>query len=613
MDRSGLAALAVLLLLPGPVTAQWPQFHADALHTGAAWQAFSAVPERWWSADLGSPIEASPVVADGRVFVGTLAGTLHAFDAVVGRQLWSFNASSPIVGSPAVGGGVVYLVTSAGKLFALDAATGELRLRAGKGDPDPGPSLNSPALHEGRLYVTTEAGAIIAYNLQTLTKDWEHLASQEREGHLVTAATNTTAAVYGCRDRGWVAKPLRSSPMVAFNKVFAGGDMHFLFALDEFGLGGADAGKTRGAWAQNSTTGGLACRQSLMPELGDVVRASPAADLRNQLVIVASYDNTVRAYQALDGAEKWRYTLSYGGRDARVIATPAVVDGRAYVAALNGRLYALETTTTAPFVREAWNFTAGEALWSSPAVVDGKVLFGGDDETLYMLNASDGKELWRVRLGGDLRAGPAVSGGVVYAASMDGTLHAYGGAKPALAELVLAGIGMPANVTNGTEALVAVHVENHGTVAAPGTQATLRIGNESWSQSVPPLQPGERTTLTFAWTPGPGEHTLSASVDEARAVREFDVANNQRSTLARAEEPASDPVAAEMDAQLAAILEQEAAEEAAAEAEESPPAPAGGFDPLLLAIPGAIVAVGVGLFIARKKGLLPQLQYIPRK
>lgn len=535
-----LPVLPALLLLASLAQAatEWPQFHADALHTGAVTSDFAPPRDRWWSQSTGGPIEGSPVVSDGRVFVGSTDGKLYAFDAISGSPLWVFDAGGPISGTPALSGGILYVVTNDGKLFALDAVTGKKRLVAGEGSPHPGATRTSPSIHEGRLYITTEGGSAIAYSLQTLTKDWEYSPTQEKVSYIKTPATNTTAAVWDCRDIGFTPKPIRSSPAVFDDKVFFGSDMHFLFAIDEFGLGGAKAGQTRGAWPVNGTEG-AACLQSRIPEVGDVIRASPASDAQNNLVIVPSYDNTVRAYQVTDGLLKWTYNVAWAGRDSRVISTPAVHQGKVYFGSFNGRFYALETIAASPYVRELWNFTAGDAIWSSPAVSNGLVAFGADDETVYVLDASNGQEKWRFRIGGDVRSSPAIwaggvagtpiAGGLLYAGGSDGILYAFGGPKPPLPDLLIGGIDYPKDPLplNG-DVDVKVSVRNAGNGSSPATELKLFIdGALASTQPLIALAPGENTTLTYVWHVPQGNHTLRAVVDPAGLSREFDRGNNE--------------------------------------------------------------------------------------
>lgn len=534
-----------LLLAASAQAAEWPQFRADALHSGAVESQFALPTDRWWSQSTGGPIEGSPVVSDGRVFVGSTDGKVYAFDAISGSPLWKYDVSSPISGTPALSGGILYVVANDGKMFALDAVTGKQRLSAGMGSPPPGATRTSPALHEGRLYVGTEEGVLVAYNLQTLTKDWEFRVSEESEAYqIVGSPTNATS--FNCRPR-FAASAIRSSPAIFDDRVYFGSDSHALFAVDEFGLGGSQSGKTRGAWTGTSlytcsgatttgTGGTLLPLAPLYPMLGDVIRASPAIDPVNKLVIVASYDNTVRAFDIATGAQKWNYSVAESGRDSRVISTPAIAGGKVFFGSFNGKFYAL--TSTASSVSQAWNFTAGDAIWSSPAVSNNLVAFGADDETIYVLDATNGEKKWSQRVGGDVRSSPAIwtgeylgqpiTGGVLYVGGSDGILYAFGGAKPPLPDLKVRNITYPTPPPLDGDADIVVEVVNAGNSTAPATEMKLFINDALAStQPVLALAPGEVANLTYRWHVTAGEHNLKAQVDPAGLSREFDRANNE--------------------------------------------------------------------------------------
>lgn len=71
-----------------------------------------------------------------------------------------------------------------------------------------------------------------------------------------------------------------------------------------------------------------------------------------------------------------------------------------------------------------WTFQTGEAIVSSPTVIDGTVYCGSSDNFLYAVEAESGKQKWKFDAHGDVSSSPAVSGGLVYIVSLDGKLYA---------------------------------------------------------------------------------------------------------------------------------------------------------------------------------------------
>ena len=77
-------------------------------------------------------------------------------------------------------------------------------------------------------------------------------------------------------------------------------------------------------------------------------------------------------------------------------SSPAVVNGVVYVGSDDNNVYALNATTGA----KLWNYTTGGAVDSSPAVANGIVYVGSDDHNVYALNATTGAKLWNYTTGG---------------------------------------------------------------------------------------------------------------------------------------------------------------------------------------------------------------------
>jgi hypothetical protein len=218
-------------------------------------------------------------------------------------------------------------------------------------------------------------------------------------------------------------------------------------------------------------------------------------------------------------------------------------NGRVYVGSLNGKLYALDTIATAPYVHEAWNFTAGNAIWSSPALANGFVAFGADDRSVYVLNASDGALRWTARTAGDVRAPLAIEGSTLYVASGDGVLHAFGGALPPLADLAVGNVTLPDPLRAGPVS-VQVEVRNVGTLAAPATTLTLWAdGNLSAlaSQAVPPIPAGANATVMLPWNASVGNHTLDVLADAFHAARQANRANDHANATALVLPPPKPP------------------------------------------------------------------------
>jgi len=122
--------------------------------------------------------------------------------------------------------------------------------------------------------------------------------------------------------------------------------------------------------------------------------------------------------------ELWRFTTGGG-----VSTTPAIANGIVYFGSDDDNLYAIDAVTG----KEKWRFDTGGAIYqqggiqysSSPAVVNGVVYVASLDRNLYAIDAITGKEKWRSGIGYKvLESSPVVANGIVYVGSDSTNLHA---------------------------------------------------------------------------------------------------------------------------------------------------------------------------------------------
>lgn len=199
-------------------------------------------------------------------------------------------------------------------------------------------------------------------------------------------------------------------------------------------------------------------RQNLKLEFqfstGDDTDAAVVVNRNGYLFVAAQCDyggdNRTRLYK-LDpnvGLKNWRKAILWkrtfeaypqkGGPgfednlDAGILGTPALGPGpdgepeaRLYVGVATrpgkeGWLLCLDSRTGTTI----WAARYGAHVWSSPVVVDGKVLLADASGNLRCHRARDGKELWRKALGGTIESTPVVWKGWIYVGARDGYFYA---------------------------------------------------------------------------------------------------------------------------------------------------------------------------------------------
>ncbi len=100
----------------------------------------------------------------------------------------------------------------------------------------------------------------------------------------------------------------------------------------------------------------------------------------------------------------------------------------------------------------AWKHYAGAPIYSTPAVVNGKVVFGSDGSEVRAVFLASGRLVWVFSSNGLVRASPVVSNGRVYVGSLNGSFYALNESTGELIWEFAAGkaIRGAATVANGT-------------------------------------------------------------------------------------------------------------------------------------------------------------------
>jgi PQQ-like domain len=165
LGSSGVGLESIPALTAPAITAannaDWPQLGHDPQRSNATPQAVSGPYRfywRWTSVPLASRIQ--PVVANNRLFIGSLTGRMYALDAGYDAQggsprtLWQHDLGSPIRAGAAVDGDIVVVGVHHGMIYGLDAATGLQRWSFATA----GAILSAPLISAGVAYIGSADG-----------------------------------------------------------------------------------------------------------------------------------------------------------------------------------------------------------------------------------------------------------------------------------------------------------------------------------------------------------------------------------------------------------------------------------------------------------------------
>lgn len=196
------ASLSALLAGAAPGS-DWPTVRGNPRRDGRTEDCveppYAKAWARWWPGEsMATRVEA--IVAEGRVFVGTQAGRLHALDAASGEDIWTFEADGPILHSPVCSEGAVFCATaSPGRtVYRLAAADGRVAFAARGG---PGGFSASPLVFEGRVLIGGRDGVFRALDAATGAVVWTYQAG----GPIRTTAAAAEGRVFCASEdlRAW--------------------------------------------------------------------------------------------------------------------------------------------------------------------------------------------------------------------------------------------------------------------------------------------------------------------------------------------------------------------------------------------------------------------------
>jgi outer membrane protein assembly factor BamB len=361
---------------------------SDATGLPAEWDTDTGLNVKWVAA-LGSASYGNPVVADGKIFIGTNnelmrapdvagdKGIVMAFRESDGEFLWQMVHDKlesgqvndwpfqGICSSPTVDGDRLYYVSNRGEVVALDTEgflDGENdglftdEVRAGEVDGDVVWSFDmigqldvfphnmtssSPAVYEDLVIVNTSNG-------------------RDEEGHLPSPhAPDLIALDKHTGELVWRASPLGeqilhgqwSSPAVA---EIDGGRLHAIDATQ------------RG----NVTESGLVWR------VEEIRRSLSTAAIHDGLLYLADFSGFFRCFDVSTGEEVWMYDTF-----AAVWGSPLVADNKVYLGDEDGDVIVLRAGRE---MEELAEMNLGNAVYGAPVVAN-SVLYINTRSQLYAL------------------------------------------------------------------------------------------------------------------------------------------------------------------------------------------------------------------------------------
>jgi outer membrane protein assembly factor BamB len=121
-----------------------------------------------WRFDA-QPIESSPLLRNGKLYVGSWDGNVYAIDAKTGKRVWAHQTGDRVNNSAAYLKGRIYIANDSGTLYALNAGSGRLAWSASDATEF---FYAAPVAAYGRIYIGSTDGTMYAYGAKTGNLLW---------------------------------------------------------------------------------------------------------------------------------------------------------------------------------------------------------------------------------------------------------------------------------------------------------------------------------------------------------------------------------------------------------------------------------------------------------
>ena len=335
--------------------------------------------------------------------------------------LWTHKTGGPVKSSAAIAHGKVFIGSDDKQVHCIDLKTGKaVWTFATQGEIE-----SSPLVLDGLVFKTTAEGRHYGPMVYVGSSDGHLYALDADNGKLMWKFQTEDKILGG---PNWVSAPDGKSKWV-----LAGSYDYRLYCFD------ALTGKTNWTYETGNYINGtpavadgktvfggcdallhvisLKDGQKIKEvDAGAYIAGSGAFEANR--FYVGHYENEFLCADLESGQMKWKFK----DRAFPYFSSPALTQDRVVFGGRDKRLHCVRKDTG----EEIWSFSTRGKVDSSPVVTGDKVVVGSEDGNLYMVNLADGNEVWSYEIGQPITSSPAVINNLVVIGSEDGNVYAFG-------------------------------------------------------------------------------------------------------------------------------------------------------------------------------------------
>lgn len=350
-----------------------------------------------------APATAWPIFRGTRGLSGVAAGSLPEAPEL----LWTFEAGGAITSSPVIAGGRVYFGSDDYKLYCLDALSGEALWSFPTEDMIEAP----PTVVEETVYIGSNDFFFYAINAATGEQRWK-----VETGDKILGAANSLETDEGL----CIVVGSYDSSLYGFDA--ATGKERWKYTTDNYinGTPAIDGDLTcfGGCDAILHVVSVSTGERFAAIDLGPESHVAGSAAIEDGRAYFGHYGNQFICLDLVTGETLWHYD---NPRHA-FFSSPALSEDRVVFGGRDKLLHCVAKEDGAPL----WTFRTGRKVDSSPVICGEEVVFGSGDGRLYILDLASGEERWSYDIGKALISSPAVASGKIYIGCNDSKLYVFG-------------------------------------------------------------------------------------------------------------------------------------------------------------------------------------------
>ena len=396
----------------------YPSFHNDLANTGNGWT-FSA-PEQLnlnWVFEGEGAFIASPVAADGKIFIGSTMGIFYCLDYQTGDEIWRFTLppntartetiildgkstsvtlpafSYSILSSAALDDDKVFFQADDGNTYCLNADDGSVIWQQYTGSDVTFMShttvryTGSPKVYEGKVYVGSRNGVFYCLD--------------EDSGEIVWKRSFVNGSIFNAPAIDSVNKCLY---------ITVGGESQLTMGPRLLGTNGS-------MYKLNLSNGNIIWRtdvEYLATQSGQISSreffGSPVLG-DNGLIYVPTNSWATYAYNTTSGKYLWNYTTPNGGGLIGSV-TPAYANGKLYIQ--DDFFVSAIDATTGSNQTPIWSTYNAHSVLGGISFADNKVYWASEVKACYVADANTGEKLGYYEWDSFCWSNPAFYEGMLY-------------------------------------------------------------------------------------------------------------------------------------------------------------------------------------------------------